>query len=257
MTVHDPSAPPEPDLAAPGPPPARPWGPWATLLLSVAVFAAYSVVQTAAMVVLLLFDPELLKQLSAGKGFQVTGLQFAVATLVGAPVGVALVAGLIGMRRAGTIRGELGWHWPPRRAVLLSLLALGAYLAAYDLLTRFMDRPAAPEFMVDAYQTAVIPALLWAGVGIAAPLFEEVLFRGFLLPGLARGPLGGIGAVLLSSVLFALPHLQYDLFDMTAVFGLGLLFAAARLRTGSTLLAFVLHAVTNLLATAQVALYLS
>jgi membrane protease YdiL (CAAX protease family) len=123
---------------------------------------------------------------------------------------------------------------------------------AYDQLTRFLHRPLVPDFMVNVYRTAHGLPALYLAVVVAAPAFEELLFRGFLLPGLTPA-LGGIGAALVSSALFGLLHLQYDLFDMTAVVLLGLLFAIVRLRTGSVFLTFTLHAITNLIATLEVA----
>lgn len=238
--------------------PAGPWGPWATLWLTLGVFFACFLVQAAVMIVFWSFQMEAPSPTINGKGPSVSGLLFALATLVSAPVGIALVLRLVRWRHERSVREDLGLRGARPRAVLLSLLALAVYLAAYDLVTRFFDRPVVPEFMVDAYRTAGFLPALYAAVVLAAPLFEEILFRGFLLPGLARSPhLRGAGAVLLSSVLFALPHLQYDLFDMTAVFGLGVLFAVVRLRTGSTWLAIGLHALVNLLATVQVGLYLS
>ncbi|HYH44284.1 MAG TPA: type II CAAX endopeptidase family protein [Thermoanaerobaculia bacterium] len=238
--------------------PVLPWGPWATLWLALAVFFAYSVVQLVVMIVLWAFQPGVPSPAADGEGLPVSGLQFALATLLSAPVGIALVILLLRLRRERSVREDLGLRGARPRAVLLSLIAMAAYLAVYDLVTRYFDRPVVPEFMVDAYRTAGFLPALYAAVVLAAPLFEEILFRGFLLPGLARSPyLRGAGAVLLSSVLFALPHLQYDLFDITAVFGLGVLFAVVRLRTGSTWLAIGLHALVNLLATVQVALYLS
>ncbi len=261
MTYLDSHLPPTAPLPFADPParrPAEPWGPWATLWLGLAVFLAYSLVQLVVMLILWALQPGGPSPPIEDGGLGGSGLQFALATLISAPVGIALVVLLVRLRYKRSVRDDLGLRGARPRAVLLALLALVGYLAGYDLLTRFLDRPAMPEFMVDAYRTASFLPALYAAVVLAAPLFEEVLFRGFLLPGLARSPyLRGAGAVLLSSVLFALPHLQYDLIDMTAVFGLGVVFAVVRLRTGSTWLAIGLHALVNLLATVQVALYLS
>jgi hypothetical protein len=52
-------------------------------------------------------------------------------------------------------------------------------------------------------------------------------------------------------VLLATNHVQYDLFDVGAVLGLGVLFGAARWQSGSTLLTLGLHAFHNALASVQ------
>lgn len=58
---------------------------------------------------------------------------------------------------------------------------------------------------------------------------------------------------MLSSLVWASLHSQYNLPDMTAIFTLGILLGTLRLRSGSTWLTVMLHAVHNLLAVAQVA----
>ncbi|MFN9952681.1 MAG: lysostaphin resistance A-like protein, partial [bacterium] len=54
-----------------------------------------------------------------------------------------------------------------------------------------------------------------------APLFEETLFRGLLLPVLGRH-LGGMGAVLVSALMFALAHLSLGELVPLSVLGIGL-----------------------------------
>ncbi|MBI2438138.1 MAG: CPBP family intramembrane metalloprotease, partial [Lentisphaerae bacterium] len=77
---------------------------------------------------------------------------------------------------------------------------------------------------------------------IVAPVAEEALFRGMLLP-LIMKRLGAGPAVLLSSALFALVHFHlpsfFPLFVLAA--GLGL----AYIYTGSLLVPIVMHALFN------------
>jgi membrane protease YdiL (CAAX protease family) len=56
---------------------------------------------------------------------------------------------------------------------------------------------------------------------LTAPLVEETLYRGRVLAALRR-PLGAAGAVVVSSALFALPHLEPRLVAATFAVGLGL-----------------------------------
>lgn len=206
-----------------------------------AAFAVYGLVQGA---VLALF-PGLLQGGSFGRAFTVT-------TLASAPIGIALLLGFAGLRRGISLWDYLGLRLPTARQTLGAFALLAVFNLSYDQLTRLLNRPLVPDFMLSAYRTAHGLPGLYLAVVVAAPVFEELLFRGFLLPGL-RPVLGAVFAALLSSVAFALPHLQYDLFDMSAVFVLGLLFAGVRFWTGSTLLTIALHAITNLVATLQVA----
>jgi membrane protease YdiL (CAAX protease family) len=63
--------------------------------------------------------------------------------------------------------------------------------------------------------------LLAAATVLAAPLVEETLYRGRVLAALRR-PLGAPGAVVVSSALFAFPHLEPRLVAATFAVGLGL-----------------------------------
>ena len=78
-------------------------------------------------------------------------------------------------------------------------------------------------------------------------IFEELLFRGFLLEGLRRSSLGETGAILLTSALWAVAHPGSPV-RWLELFICGVLMALARLRTGSTYLTIVVHCILNLVA---------
>ncbi len=77
---------------------------------------------------------------------------------------------------------------------------------------------------------------------VIAPLMEEALFRGILLPALSEVH-GPRFALLLSSVLFSCVHLSAA--GATFAFAAGLVLGALRIRTGSLLPCVVLHAAIN------------
>jgi len=89
--------------------------------------------------------------------------------------------------------------------------------------------------------TAPITILSFAALTLVIGFAEETYFRGLILTTLL--PTGTIRAVILSSFLFAAPHLlniiggawdpSFTIVDSIAAFGLGMTFAAIRLRTGS------------------------
>ena len=91
--------------------------------------------------------------------------------------------------------------------------------------------------------------LLVAAIVFVGPLAEEVVFRGLLLPLLARVT-SNVPAVLLSSGAFALAHVGYGSL-MIQVFMIGLVLGWARLRTGGLLAPFLLHAAVNAVASTQ------
>jgi uncharacterized protein len=87
--------------------------------------------------------------------------------------------------------------------------------------------------MVHVYETASVAPLLWVALIAAAPLFEEVFFRGFLFEGFQHSKLGPIGTVWLTSLGWTVLHLQYGTYELGTIFVLGILFGVARLKTRS------------------------
>lgn len=130
-------------------------------------------------------------------------------------------------------------------------------LIAIDLTTVMLDKDVVPPFMEEVYYTAEPMWLLWLAIVIAAPLFEELFFRGFLLSGLSTSFVGPVLAVIFTSAFWAVIHLQYEPYYMVTIFLLGLLFGFARLKTGSTLLTITMHSLVNFIAMVQVSFMLS
>lgn len=82
-------------------------------------------------------------------------------------------------------------------------------------------------------------------IGIGAPLSEELLFRGFLLPAFARSPLGFSGAAFVTTAAWTALHFSYSVFGLLEVFLIGLYFSWLLWRTGSLWVPIVCHAVYN------------
>ncbi|KOC89537.1 CPBP family intramembrane glutamic endopeptidase [Winslowiella iniecta] len=91
--------------------------------------------------------------------------------------------------------------------------------------------------------------LLFSAV-ILAPIFEEILFRGFLLQGMLLWlPKSPLACMILTSILFALLHTQYvHLQTMIMLMLFSLLLCYARLKSGSLILPIFLHMLNNLVA---------
>ncbi len=84
---------------------------------------------------------------------------------------------------------------------------------------------------------------LYLIVGLLGPVMEEIVFRGAILSRLKSWPLGGI---LLSSLLFALFHL--NLYQGSYSFFLGLLLGYVAYRGASLWLPILLHVAYNILS---------
>lgn len=79
---------------------------------------------------------------------------------------------------------------------------------------------------------------------VVAPLVEEALFRGVILPGLAEDQLANVPkAIVGSALLFAVMHVRAD--AVVYAFAAGLVLGAVRVWTGSLLPCVALHAANN------------
>lgn len=138
---------------------------------------------------------------------------------------------------------------PPRSAGIY----LGAILAVlvFQLVTAALEYVFVPEEMFRDLRQFVSLAqgpawlLVLVVVGLGAPLSEELLFRGFLLPALARGRLGFRGAAVVSTALWTMLHAGYSIVGLAEVFLIGLLFSWLLWRTGSLRVTIVCHALYN------------
>src|SRR5690606_13890470 len=107
---------------------------------------------------------------------------------LGAWAGTAVVVPLIlvvARRQAVTNRAELlGWKRPTARQLGAWLGGLLLFLAASDGVTLLLGREVVPQVMRDMYTSADAVVVFWLTLVVAAPLFEELLFRGLLFQAL-------------------------------------------------------------------------
>ncbi|MBC6474880.1 MAG: CPBP family intramembrane metalloprotease [Hormoscilla sp. GM102CHS1] len=85
-------------------------------------------------------------------------------------------------------------------------------------------------------------AIFFLTASVAAPVFEEIIFRGFLLPSLTRYfPLWG--AIAFSSLLFSVVHL--NLSEVLPLMTLGMVLGFVYTRSGNLLAPILLHGLWN------------
>lgn len=188
----------------------------------------------------------------AGNGFVL-----ALTTLGSAPVMIGLSVLFAWLRPAVPLAEYLGLRRPSARVAFAWILGLGLYILAADLLTIALGKSIVPDFMINAYETAIFPPLLWSAVVIAAPAAEEFFFRGFLLKGLSLSRLGNWAAILLTAFVWSSIHVQYEIYQIAWIFFAGILLGWARIKTGSVLLCVILHALINLVALVETIIHLS
>jgi len=84
--------------------------------------------------------------------------------------------------------------------------------------------------------------LLFITTTLLAPLFEEIIFRGILLPILSRD-FGVILGIIVSAFIFALAHLSLG--EMPPLFVLGIGLGITRIASGSLLSSVIMHSLWN------------
>lgn len=115
------------------------------------------------------------------------------------------------LRRVGLRR--IGWHKPRWWDVVMTLCGFFVYMAAYIVLV-LVAKKLFPSLNVNQKQDIGFQnvtgdsnlVLTFVSLVILPPIVEETVFRGFIFTAL-RGHLRWIWAALLTSALFAVPHL--------------------------------------------------
>jgi uncharacterized protein len=179
----------------------------------------------------------------SSRGIQILLLQFLMYALL-----FAVLYALISIRHQRPFWRSLSWS--RRVRFPLSWIVGGSMLAlATSALGATMKAPQVPD-QIRALITGrgSLTAVL-VFVVVLGPIFEELVFRGFLLPLLVRtfGPAPGI---LLTALPFALLHgaqNEWAWQQITMIGIAGAAFGYAKFRTGSTAASTLLHSGFNLM----------
>jgi len=240
----------------PGNEACTPWGFWATTAYGMAAIVAWMATQLSVAFLVL-------AAIGVGRNasdFEVEtlashALTIALATILAMPAPIAVIAAAARLRRCA-VADYLALRSPKPADLIVGLIFIAVLLPLGDLSSWMTGRDLVPAAVVEAYRSARSSGtlvLLALALVVAAPLMEELLFRGFLFRGYAASRLGPWGAIVLTSLGWAVMHVQYEAFYIVQIFVLGLAFGWLRWRSGSTTLTVILHGIVNALALLQVA----
>ena len=185
------------------------------------------------------------------------GTVVSLSIIIGCVLLVAVSALLIRVR-GGNVRKYLAlqpFSWSVGIGMLGLLLM---FMIGSQALTYLLNE--SPLVFVDPlYQSVSSVWLLIFAMVIVAPIYEELIFRGLLWSAIAEQfsnvanaeHRGAIVASLVTSVIFAVIHLQYGIYEIGTIVVLALIFCYARIKSGSLVLPMLLHVVNNGAAMAQ------
>jgi len=141
----------------------------------------------------------------------------------------------IGLARSEMVSGvKKGLLWSAGFGAVTSIGSVGLFIAGINPLT--LLKAPLPKQPVDL-------VLFFIVGGIVGPTAEELFFRGILYGFLRRW--GVIVAVILSTLLFVLPHAIHQRIPITQVVG-GIVFAVAYEVEGSLMVPIIIHLLGNL-----------
>ena len=179
------------------------------------------------------------------------GTVVSISIMIGCVLLVAISALVIRVR-GGNLKQYLALR-PFSLAVGMGMIGLLLiFMIGSQALTYVLDK--SPLAFVDPlYQSVSSVWLLIFAMVIVAPIYEELIFRGILWSAIAEqftSPpdteyRGAIVASLVTSLIFAVIHLQYGIYEISTIVVLALLFCYARIKSGSLILPMLLHIINN------------
>lgn len=240
MSTH----PPQPHAETAGPT----WGGWPTIGLSALIVLGVAASQLVGAAALGLFTDFRVMELFGAEGRLGANDTDTLMALywLGALAGIFLIDRAV--RRRGAVLAAYVDLRPVRPQALLPwIIALAAYFGLFVVLP---ELAMARDGTGSGLRTGGTFLFFVTAVTIA-PVFEEMLFRGFIFTGLARSRLGVAGAIVLTTAMWTAVHQHFtvawfnEVYGLAVLFGAGVIFALARLRTGSLTAAIALHGTWN------------
>jgi membrane protease YdiL (CAAX protease family) len=219
----------------------KPWGRWATFGLGL---TAMLVGQIAALTAVMWWYGLGLAQLP---NLASDGVFVSLIVCISTPVQVLLLA-LMARWAGANPTDYLGLTLPRKGDVAVGIIAVVVFVLLVDGISWLLGRDIVTQFQLDTYRTASaagwLPWLLFTVV-VMAPIGEETLFRGFLFRGWHRSPRDIWPVIVVTAMLWAVVHLQYDPYGIAQVFACGLVLGWLRWVTGSTILSMLMHGLIN------------
>jgi membrane protease YdiL (CAAX protease family) len=167
-------------------------------------------------------------------------IEFGILTILIYLVGTSLVIFFIYLKKDFSIKEYLGLKLPTKHEIIKWFLII--------LLFRFLEQLHTNNVthFLSINKSFYDHGLKYITLLFCGPVWEETFFRGFMLKGLKESFLGALGALFITSFLFAIIHPTADAFSLLYIFVLGFIFGLAMLKTQSLYLSIFIHSIANL-----------
>lgn len=199
------------------------------------------------------FVAQVVVVLLVGVGLGSLGLPPGVTVIAGTVSGWAVLVGWIALatgRRGNGIRVDLGVRLD--RGDVRQGLVTGAIVVAVGFLVGILTlavqgdlTSAAGEVLERLRGDTVAVVAFLIIVALVAPFVEELYVRGFMFAALRKRGVSTAWTVAITTVAFALMHVEPN--RLPVILAMGLVLGIARARTGSTGVPIVAHTVNNAL----------
>ena len=233
------------------------WGPWATAGLGLVVGVIFIITQsliTVAFIIARLLEDTSIDLSQFADQLLKDGNLLSVATMASAVVCVGIILIMVKVRRGETIADYLALKPISRKTVIVMLAITVGFIILSSAFTFILPKTLDSDYMTSVYNNTSLPLLFWIAMVIFAPIFEEIFIRGFLFIGFRQSRIGPVGAIILTTLIWAPLHIQYGLFQIAVIFVLGIVLGIVRHKTGSLLSPLIIHTFNNLLAMIMVSL---
>jgi membrane protease YdiL (CAAX protease family) len=220
------------------------------LLVAVAMAVSFFVIGSVAAGIFIFahrshgLNPKVVQDALTSNVFFIVPTQFVIYVAI-----IGFMALLVWGRHKMSLGEAVHWNLPASRRILVNAVITGAALAVFSDIGQFGLRRWIPDSLpITEFFKDRPSALLLGAFGIlVAPLMEELLFRGFLYPALARWT-GATASLIITASAFTLLHgaqLGYAWAPLLLIFVVGFTLTVTRMRTNSVAVCVIVHMTYN------------
>lgn len=162
---------------------------------------------------------------------------------------VGFMAFLAWVRHSESLGKAVHWNLPSKNLALMAIGGGAVLGLSSELASNLLERWTPKSLPIEQFFRSPGSGYLLAAFGVlVAPLVEELFFRGFVYPAVARWT-GSAASIVITGAAFASLHgaqLAYAWAPMLVLFGVGVILTVIRARTGSVATSVFVHMGYNL-----------